>query len=175
MARRSARCGVADPAGARSSEWLVWWSSSASDVYVAARTLGGILKVSLHESGKCHVRAPDPKKWLSGGEPPRFLDTWSIDPGSQYECPCGVIIPTSELRPGPWSKHKDKGTQWLTAQPDAAIEIGLFLTRVDPLPLSQLRSAGWHTSGRVTEGSNVRLLLLANNERGTRRFVEAAL
>ena len=146
MARRSARFGIGDPAGARSSEWLVWWSSSTSDVYAAARILGGVLKVSLHESGRCHIRAPDPRQWRSGGAPPQFLDSWSIDPRSQYEFPFRVIIPTSELRKGSWSKNKDKGTKWIPAKPNAAIEIGLFLTRVDTLPPDQLRSAGWHTT-----------------------------
>lgn len=194
----------------------MWSSSSTSDVYIAARTLGGMLKASLHESGRCHVRAPDPRKWLSPGNPPRFLDSWTIDPQSQYEFPFGVIIPTSELRPGPWSQHKNKGTLWLPAKPGAAVEIALFLTRIDPLPLNQLTSAGWHTTivaerlpdgrdlwvmagdaelpddkrseldavktqarrvapERTTEASNLRLLLFANNEHGTRRFVEAAL
>ncbi len=216
MLTRSARFGVGDPAANRSSEWLVLWSSSSSDVYVAARTLGGLLKVSLHESGKCHVRAPDFQKWLSPGTPPRFLDTWTIDPQSRYEFPFGVIIPTSELRPGPWSQHKSKGTLWLPAKPNSAVEIGVFLTRTHPILMSQLTSAGWHTTivseqlpdGRTlwvlagdaslpddrraelnaiktcarrvarkshAKGQTLRLLLFANNDYGTRRFIEAAL
>ncbi|MCI0724185.1 MAG: hypothetical protein L0338_35275 [Acidobacteria bacterium] len=216
MTTRSVRFGVGDPAGARSSEWLVLWSSSTSDVYIAARTLGGLLKASLHESGRCHIRAPDPRKWLSPGHPPRFLDTWSIDPQNRYEFPFGVIIPASELRPGPWSQHKNKATLWLPAKPSAAVEIAVFLTRIHPLPVNQLTSAGWHTTivaerlrdGRDllvmagdaklphdkrreldevkaqarrvaselnTKQSNLRLLLFASNEQGTRRFVEAAL
>lgn len=146
MTKRSARFGVGDPAGARSSEWLVWWAAAKSDVYIAARTLGGSLKVSLHESGRCHIRSPDPRTWISPGTPPRFWDTWTIDPRSVSEFPFGVIIPTSELKPSPWSQHKNKTTVWLPARPSAAVEIAVFLTRHPDPPIHQLASAGWHTT-----------------------------
>ena len=146
MARLSARFGVGDPAGLRSSEWLVWWSSSASNVYAAVRTLGGVLKVSLHESGQCHVRAPGPSTWASEGNPPKFLDKWTINPASEMEFPFGIIVPHSELRAGPWGKHKAKGTQWVQAKPGAAIEIAFFLTRVDAGRIANPRSAAWHTA-----------------------------
>ncbi|MFX0203610.1 MAG: hypothetical protein ACFFCW_46510 [Candidatus Hodarchaeota archaeon] len=144
MAKVSARFGVGDPEGARSSEWVVMWKSTKSDVYLAARTLGGTLKVSLHENGQCHVRAPDPSKWRSPGSPPRFLDRWTINPRSQYEFPFGIIVPTSELTRAVWAKHRDKGTVWLPAKPGAAVEIAVFLTRAEPRPMNSLSSAGWN-------------------------------
>jgi hypothetical protein len=182
-----------------------------SDVYVAARSLGGVLKASLHESGVCHVRAPDPRKWRSPGPPPNFLDTWTIDPQAAFAFPFGVIIPTSELRAGPWPKQKET-TKWLLPKA-LAVEIGVFLTRIDPPQGDKLTAAGWHTTivadalpdGRhlwVLAGDptlapekqaeldvvktyarraapaapgNYRLMLLATNDAGTRRFVEAAL
>jgi hypothetical protein len=46
-----ARFGVGSADGPRSAVWRLWTGKGTSDVYVAARTLGGNLKVSLHESG----------------------------------------------------------------------------------------------------------------------------
>lgn len=192
------------------------WKSDVSDVYLAGRTLGGVLKASLHESGRCHVRAPDQRHWKSPGSPPRFIDAWTINPQSNHEFPFGVIIPASELRQGPWKKHKDKGTVWIPTKHGASIEIAVFLTRAEPRPVGALASAGWTTTvvlERLPDGrdlwvvagetifpeerrnelenikanirplmanlptapANPRLLLVATDEKGTRRFVEGAV
>lgn len=216
MTTRSARFGVGDPSGLRSSEWVVMWKSDASDVYLAGRTLGGYLKASLHQSGRCHIRAPDQRFWRSTGTPPSFLDTWTINPESQYEFPFGIIIPASELRCSRWAKHKDKGTIWIPAKAGSSVEIAVFLTRAEPRPVEALGSAGWTTTvvlERLPDGrdlwvvagettfpedrkieienlkehvrpqlallpappENPRLLLVATDAKGTRRFVEAAV
>lgn len=216
MTTYSVRFGVGDPSGLRSSEWVVMWKSDSSDVYLAARTLGGLLKVSLHESGRCHVHAPDHRHWRSPGSPPRFLDVWTINHQSSYEFPFGVIIPTSELRQAPWAKHKDKGTVWIPSKSGASVEIAVFFTRAEPRPIGALESAGWATTivlERLPDGrdlwvvagettfpkerhielenikahirplmaalptmpANPRLLLVATDKKGTRRFVEAAV
>jgi hypothetical protein len=143
MATLSARFGVGDPKGARSSEWVVMWKATKSDVYLAGRTLGGAIKVSLHESGQCQVRAPDPSKWKSPGYPPRFLDRWTINPCSQCEFPFGIIVPTSELTHAAWANRRDKGTIWLPAKVGGAVEIAVFLTRVEHRPMDSLASARW--------------------------------
>jgi hypothetical protein len=46
------RLAVGDPDGPRSTVWRVWANRRSSDVYVAARVLGGVAKVSLHQSGR---------------------------------------------------------------------------------------------------------------------------
>jgi hypothetical protein len=192
------------------------WKSDASDVYLAGRTLGGYLKASVHESGQCHIRAPDQQHWRSPGSPPQFLDVWTINPQSQYEFPFGIIIPASELRHASWAKHKDKGTTWIRATPDKSVEIAVFLTRAEPRPIGAFESAGWTTIvvlERLPDGRDLwvvageasvpeerrreleklkqhirpqlaklptmpvtpRLLLVATDGKGTRRFVEAAV
>jgi hypothetical protein len=192
------------------------WKSQLSDVYLVGRTLGGSLKVSIHERGRCHVRAPNPKHWHSPSiEPPKFVDVWMINPQSNYEFPFGIIVPASELRLGPWAKHKDKGTTWIPTKAGASVEIAVFLTRAEPRPTAALTSAGWTTTivvERLPDGrdlwvvagettlpeerraelkrikeiirpnlvtlpappKNPRILLSAVDEKGTRRFVEAA-
>lgn len=192
------------------------WKSDASDVYLAGRTLGGYLKASIHESGRCHIRAPDQRHWRSPGSPPQFLDVWMINPQNHYEFPFGIIIPASELRRTSWAKHRNKGTTWIPATSGQSVEIAVFLTRAEPRPISALASAGWTTTvvlERLPDGRdlwvvagdatvpeerrreleslkqhirpqiaelptvpvNPRLLLVATDRKGTRRFVEAAV
>ena len=158
MSTRSARFGVGDPGGARSSEWVVFWQSNKSDVYLATRTLGDTLRVSLHERGLCFVRAPDAGKWMSPGVPPRLLDRWVIDPSSRYEFPFGIVFPTSELRQGPWAKRKDKGTIWLPLGTGTAVEVAVFLTRAARPPNDLLAFAGWNkiiVSERLNDGRDL--------------------
>jgi len=143
MALRTQRFGVRNAAGARSSEWFVAWKTNTSDVYIATRGFDGVMKVSLHESGRCHVRAPGSDAWRGAGPPPAFLQAWHIDPASTYEFPFALVFPEQELRPGPWRAHKDKGTVWLEAEPGKGVEVATFLVRADGDMSSDLLRAGW--------------------------------
>jgi len=140
-----ARFGIRKHNGARSSEWVVMWKTNTSDVYLATRTLGGIMKASLNESGRCHVRAPDPQKWCGVGEPPRFLDVWNIDISADYQFPLAVVTPERELRQGEWAQHRDKGTIWIEAAPGRGVEIAIFFVRANGDLLSSLEASGWRT------------------------------
>ena len=146
MALRSQRFGVRGTDGVRSSEWVVMWKTNTSDVYLVTRTLGKSMKVSLHESGQCHVRAPNPSGWTGNGEPPQFLDMWNIDTAANYQFPFAVIIPEQELRHGDWFQHRDKGTIWLNAPKSQAVEIALFLLRASGDYSAGLMAAGWQYS-----------------------------
>ena len=140
---RSQRFGVRNSQGAHSSEWMVMWKTNTSDVYLATRTLGGMMKVSLHASGRCHIRAADREHWKGPGKPPEFLDAWQINIASPFEYPFAVIFPEQELREGDWEKHRDKGTMWIQAMPGKAIEVALFLVRVTEDISTALEAAGW--------------------------------
>lgn len=215
MATKSKRFGVGDPRGARSSEWVVMWKTTSSDVYLATRTLGSALKASIHASGRCHIRAPNPRHWRSPGPPPQFLQEWSIDSRSSCEFPFGIIIPEPELRAGRWAQHRDRGTIWLPVAQGQGIEVGIFLIRAAGDQSNSLATSGWHTtivdtlfcdgrrllvvagnslahlhreaeieevrtstrrmiSGTPVSMENSRVILIAVDERGTRRFVEVA-
>lgn len=132
--------------GRRSSEWAVAWRSTSSDVYVMTRTLGGALKASVHESGRCHVRAPDPASWRSPGAPPRFLDVWTIAPQAPCAFPFGIVLPEPELRNAEWAKHRDRGAVWLPVEKGRGIEVGIFLIRSDADQSASLERAGWTTT-----------------------------
>jgi len=146
MTMHAQRFGVRNDVGARSSEWVVMWKPNTSDVYLATRTLGGSIKVSLHATGRCHIRAPDPKFWRGAGAPPRFLDEWQIDVSSPYVFTFSVVIPEQELRVGNWAVHRDKGTIWVVAEPGRAVEIAIFLVRVTGDMSQNLSAAGWFST-----------------------------
>jgi len=145
MGTKSVRFGIGDPAGARSAEWAVLWQTKTSDVYLLSRILGDTLRVSLHQSGRCHVHGPDPKKWRGLKPPLEYLDKWSINPQGELEHPIGIVTPISELRAGTWPLLKDKGTVWVTPRCGAAVEIRVFLSRHPLAPTAELLRAGWHT------------------------------
>jgi len=160
MALRSQRFGVRGSDGSRSSEWVVMWKTNTSDVYLVTRTLGKSMKVSLHASGQCHVRSPDPRGWNGVGEPPRFLDTWNIDTTSRYQFPFSVVFPEQELRHGEWFQHRDRGTIWLEATTGQGIEVAIFLIRANGVQSSGLRAAGWAMSVVDAELPDGRRLLV---------------
>jgi len=110
------------------------WKTNSSDVYVVTRTLGRSMKVSLHASGQCHVRAPDPKGWTGKGEPPSFLDTWSIDTASQYQFPFSVVIPEQELRHGEWFQHRDPSLPLKVCVGAGSCRRGMLLRSCPPSP-----------------------------------------
>jgi len=162
LSKLSQRFGVGDPNGRRSSEWIVFWHARASDVYLATRTLGGAMKASIHERGRCHVRAPDATKWRSPGPAPPYSDEWSIDPAAAYSHPFSVIIPEPELRSADWTKHKDERTVWLPVEVGEAVEIALFLVRTEGDCGQTLVAAGWHTTILdATLADSRRLLVVA--------------
>jgi hypothetical protein len=99
---------------------------------------------SIHEGGRCRVRAPDPRHWLSPGNPPRFLDVWSIDPNANYSFPFAVVIPQPQLRTGEWAQHRDNGTIWLPVATGEGVEVAIFFIRTAEDQSNALAAAGWH-------------------------------
>jgi hypothetical protein len=217
MATRSVRFGVGDPQGRRAAEWVAMWKPTKSDVYLAARVLGQTFKISLHESGECHVASGSTGSMHQPGTRPRFVETWKINPNDQVVQPFGIVVPEVELREGDWARHRDKGTRWIPVHDGSSVEIAIFLTRVHPPPRDELAAAGWHTiivcerlpdgrdfwviagdggaipetrrielqnmkdacrralTSRSLSPTNPRILALATDDRGTRRYVDAAV
>jgi hypothetical protein len=164
MATRSVRFGIGDPAGARSAESLVLWKTKTGDVYLASRILGDTLRVSPHQSGRCHVHGPDLKKFQGPKPPPKYIDNWDIDPQGELTHPVGVVTPVSELRAGTWPPHKAKGTVWVKPRGGTAVEVRVFLSRLPLAPTSELLRIGWHTEiVRIQLPSGRHLTVLAGD------------
>lgn len=140
MGQRALRFCVGDPTGLRSSEWIVVWKTNKPDVFVMTRTIGAVFKASIHERGRCHVKAPDPRAPGGSGIAARYLEKWSISTDGLYAYPFGIIVPTSELRHAEWPPSHRR-TTWVSPASSATV-IGVILSRRDVTP-EQLRAARW--------------------------------
>jgi hypothetical protein len=100
---QAARFGVMASDGRQSSVWRAWVPAAKSDVYVAARSIAGKLKVSLHESGNWREGFTREFSQNSGGFvlPPgdRARQKWQRPPdfAPGLTMAYQVIIPESEL------------------------------------------------------------------------------
>jgi hypothetical protein len=65
MAKRqvAVRFGVIDEGGRRAASWKCWAERGRgkNDIYLTSRTLGGVVKASLHESGNWQVDCDERK------------------------------------------------------------------------------------------------------------------
>ena len=124
------RFAVGDPAGARSAVWRMWTSRTKSDVYVSARALTSVFKVSLHESGDWRHAFTDTTRGMAHVPPgqDRALARWKrpheFEPGltRAFE----IIIPASEVTKSPYvewdknfrSEYADKEIVWVPPPPE---------------------------------------------------------
>ena len=116
-----------DDSGARSAVWNFWTSARKSDVYVAARAHAGIFKVSLHESGECHMgyiasyQDPHPREDRS-----RHWDRWTRSKlDDSVSLGLSLIIAPEAIR----EDHPDmrKPVQWMPAPPEGkGVELTLL-------------------------------------------------
>ena len=95
-----ARFAVGSAEGPRSTVWRLWTRKGTSDVYIAARTLGGSLKVSLHESGVWRYAFSE-EHWegqASTGNKDRMIERWNRPPPIDgITSAFMVVVPTSEI------------------------------------------------------------------------------
>lgn len=131
------RFAVGSPSGLRSSVWRVW--NNDNDVYFTVRALGGIKKVSLHESGQYqfsftseyHQSQKTNEHWqLESRHTQRWQRPLEISPSLTLVF--RIIIPASELRSWPTEIPKNKPITWIESPPqDTAIEFDIFLSNPD--------------------------------------------
>ena len=92
---------VGEKDGAISSIWRLWFNKpevngASSDVYFAYRALGGVLKLSIHESGDIHFSfTGDYAKLQDIQNQQRHIEQWKL----KFEDPIfKIIVPFTELR-----------------------------------------------------------------------------
>ena len=106
----SIRFAVGSADARRSSTWSVG-GNKKGDFYFSTRTLGGILKTSLHLDGRCHYAftAEDLGKpqSLASKNRSRLLDRWNL-PEAPFCCASRILMPETELRAFP-TKDSDSG------------------------------------------------------------------
>jgi hypothetical protein len=99
------RFAVGTRAGLRSSAWRIWSKKNTMDVYLAARALAGVQKISLHESGSwsySYVSEEKAAPFIAPGTS-RHVDIWQSPPefGEGWRRGFAVIVPWTELRVWP--------------------------------------------------------------------------
>ena len=94
------RFAVGGPDEPRSCVWRVWKGKGTSDVYIAIRTLGGVLKVSLHESGVWRFGLTK-EFWETRGEndADRLIEKWERPQPLREGVTSAfdIIVPSAEL------------------------------------------------------------------------------
>lgn len=138
MTERAIRFGIHDGAGRRAATWKLWTEPAGgkSDVYLACRSLGGVLKASLHESGNWHIAYSQQafERDVKGAIPKftdRFMEKWP----RPSEIARGITLAFRIVTP--WSAvtnavsgSKTKGVHWLPNAPKPrATEIDILLVK----------------------------------------------
>lgn len=138
MAQRALRFGIQDGTGHRAATWKLWTEAAdgKSDVYLACRSLGGVLKASLHESGNWHI-AYSQRAFEENvkGTIPKFTDRFMEKWPRPSEIAPGITLAFRIVTP--WSAVTNaiegsnvKGVIWLPNAPEPqATEIDIFLVK----------------------------------------------
>jgi hypothetical protein len=105
------RFAVGSPTGLRSSTWRIWSAKHTKNVYLAARSIAGLQKVSLHESqswSHSFVSDERAKPFVTPGSS-RHVDIWPASPsfGEGWRRGYCIIVPSTDLRPWPQPEPGD--------------------------------------------------------------------
>jgi len=137
MPKRELRFSIVSEGRRRAATWKCWSPSgkTKTDLYIANREMGHALKVSLHESGKCHLAyfhnywlSEMPKELRKGGS--RFVTKWD----APAPIALGVtlvmrIVTPSSAVVAPYEKGSYKKMKWLQNCPEGkATEIDIVIT-----------------------------------------------
>ncbi len=127
MEKNRIRLAVGSPDYPRSSTWRIW-GEPKGDIYIAVRSLGGIIKASFHKDGKCQVGftdeyAKNPASKFKTSH--RHWELWKL-PSDPAVRALQILIPQSELRL--FSAAGEKKVTWLKPPPPNSIAtISIFL------------------------------------------------
>ena len=145
MNYKTLRFGVGETTTRRSCEWLVLWDAARCEVYAMTRTFGEVCKVSVHRTGRCHVRNAHLGVWLKEQvpRPPVFVQEWEVDTGALASTAFEIVIPESELRIADWKRHKDRGTIWLPLAVGEVMTIAIMFSRKVEDAAVELQAMGW--------------------------------
>jgi len=92
------RFAVGSPTGLRSSTWRIWSAKHTKDVYLAARSIAGLQKVSLHESRAGRTPSYQTRERSPSSRRARPV-TWTSGQHLQASARAGVGATASSCRP----------------------------------------------------------------------------
>ena len=120
--RDGIRWAVGSIDGNRSSTWRLW-GDKKGDVYLATRSLGGRLKVSIHRDRRCSIgftKEFEAEAKLRFGAPSRHWERWTL-PDVPVVKALQVLIPDSEL--ATFSAKESDPMAWIPAPGDNQVVV----------------------------------------------------
>jgi hypothetical protein len=119
----------------RSGVWSVWANRGKSDVYLAARSIAGVQKFSLHETGDWrHQWVTQEQAERFTGTPIRILDRWSRprEGPSGWAKGLSIWVPQSDVCDMSPDDQSAEGVTWLPEPPSGfAVGIHVVVARTD--------------------------------------------
>ena len=132
--------------GLRSSVWRIWADKGKSDVYIASRTIIGVQKFSLHQSGDWRYAFTSDFMDSEGGAgvPDRIIDRWRRpEPGAGgWIRAITIWVRAEDVTPIDDTALVNKGITWLTAPTlgqVVGVHVALWLPNQEFTPLAGLR------------------------------------
>jgi hypothetical protein len=130
MSRQKIRWAIGSSDGPRSSTWVLW-ENKKGDIYVAVRSLGGIIKASFHRDGKCQVGFTSDYSATASrrfGVANRLWEKWQL-PENPVVRVLQILIPHSELRSFA-DRNPTADVTWLPAPPGGSIgAVSIFISK----------------------------------------------
>ena len=138
MPKREIRFGVSD-GDCRSATWKCWSpTGKKTDIYVANRDVAKALKVSLHESGKCHIAYFDNFMKSSGlltdsRVKDRYIEKWLSPKPFVNGLIIGLrIVVTYSAVCTPFKPKEHRKIKWINnCSPHKSTEIDILITPPD--------------------------------------------
>jgi hypothetical protein len=184
MAPRPFDCsfGVGQPDGCHSMVWKVWAARNTDDLFITARSLGGMIKATLHEprpglsaerhvglTGE-HIELRKSRQLWRGGS--RHFIRWEggTELGDGHTLEFVVRFPTAELRPFPLAQSDlARKVVWLTPAPEGQVlEVFLLYVPSKAQVRTELPTDGGTQLvcvGRLADGRQVMLAASAQPDR----------
>jgi hypothetical protein len=120
--------------GHRSGAWRLWANRNKSDVYVAARPIAGVQKLSLHESGDWRHQWVNPERAEEfTGSRDRILAIWrrpEEGPGGWIRG-VSIWVPQPDIVDIPHDDQPHEGVVWLPEPPPGYV-IGIHIVIAKP-------------------------------------------
>lgn len=163
------RFAVGDPSGRRSSIWRFWAGRKSPDLYIAARSVAGLVKASLHASGARHVAltsqfATRQRKKEEADRASRYFQQWnaSVAIGQSCSLEFQVCLPTQHLRPFGEHDRSDSEVVWIpAAPPEHMIQVCVLFgpkTETVSWPGSKQAGTALVSQGRLSDAKRVWLV-----------------
>jgi hypothetical protein len=173
MTRNILRWAIGSHDGPRSSAWRVW-GMHQGDLYVAVRSLGGVIKASLHRDGRSYLGFTSEYAATAAarfGRQGRHWGTWQL-PVDRIAVVFQILVPQRELRH--FVGRDNSKLIWLAPPPVGSIAVISIFVAPPPIELAAETSPSANLVGIVRTQVRSAWVFCANSIDATLRQTIAA-